>query len=81
MTAMPTDGTIRKSNQHYPWWLNNLADDVTGEGAATQGVLQGAENVFWRRSSGADRLNSLGKGNCSLHSSDSGECSRMRHLG
>lgn len=45
MTAMPTDETIRKSNQYYPWWLDNLADDVTGEGAAMQGVLQGAENV------------------------------------
>ena len=45
MKAMPTDETIRKSNQYYPWWLDNLADDVTGEGAAMQGVLQGAENV------------------------------------
>ena len=30
---------------YYPWWLNNLADDVTGEGAAIQGALQGAEDV------------------------------------
>lgn len=30
---------------YYPWWLDNLADDVTGEGAAMQGVLHGAENV------------------------------------
>jgi len=30
---------------HYPWWLDNLADDVTGEGAAMQGVLHGAEAV------------------------------------
>lgn len=30
---------------YYPWWLDNLADDVTGEGAAMQGVLHGAESV------------------------------------
>ena len=30
---------------YYPWWLDNLADDVTGEGAAIQGTIQGAENV------------------------------------
>jgi hypothetical protein len=30
---------------YYPWWLDNLADDVTGEGAAMQGVAQGAEAV------------------------------------
>jgi hypothetical protein len=30
---------------YYPWWLDNLADDVTGEGAAIQGSLHGAEAV------------------------------------
>jgi hypothetical protein len=30
---------------YYPWWLDNLADDVTGEGAAIQGALEGAEAV------------------------------------
>jgi hypothetical protein len=35
----------RTARDYYPWWLDNLADDVTGEGAAMQGVLQGAENV------------------------------------
>ena len=30
---------------YYPWWLDNLADDVTGEGAAMQGTAQGAEAV------------------------------------
>jgi hypothetical protein len=30
---------------YFPWWLDNLADDVTGEGAAIQGVLHGAEEV------------------------------------
>ena len=27
---------------YYPWWLDNLADDVTGEGAFMQGAAQGA---------------------------------------
>ena len=30
---------------YFPWWLDNMADDVTGEGAAIQGVLQGPEAV------------------------------------
>jgi hypothetical protein len=30
---------------YYPKWLDNLADDVTGEGAAMQGVAQGADAV------------------------------------
>lgn len=30
---------------YYPLWLDNLADDVTGEGAAMQGIAQGAEAV------------------------------------
>jgi hypothetical protein len=30
---------------YYPWWLDNLADDATLEGAAMQGVAQGAEAV------------------------------------
>jgi hypothetical protein len=30
---------------YHPWWLDNLADDVTGEGAAIQGALQGPEEV------------------------------------
>jgi hypothetical protein len=32
-------------NPYYPWWMDNLADDVSGEGAAIQGALQGAEEV------------------------------------
>jgi hypothetical protein len=35
----------RTARDYYPWWLDKLADDVTAEGAAMQGVLQGAENV------------------------------------
>ena len=30
---------------YYPLWLDNLADDVTGEGAAMQGVLHGRDCV------------------------------------
>ena len=35
----------RKRTEYYPWWLDNLADDVTGEGAAIEGTLHGAEDV------------------------------------
>ena len=31
--------------RYYPWWLDNLAVDATGEGAAMEGVIQGAESV------------------------------------
>src|SRR5277367_2802182 len=30
---------------YYPLWLDNLADDVTGEGAAMQGIARGAKAV------------------------------------
>jgi hypothetical protein len=30
---------------YYPWWLDNLADDVTGDGAALQRSTQGADAV------------------------------------
>jgi len=30
---------------YYPWWLDNLADDATGDGAAFQGPAKGAEAV------------------------------------
>jgi len=33
------------STKYYPWWLDNLADDATGEGAAIQGVLHGKDAV------------------------------------
>ena len=45
MTPTERRDSPRKHSDYYPWWLDNLADDVTGEGAAMQGVLQGAENV------------------------------------
>ena len=34
-----------KSTRYYPWWLDKMADDMTGEGAAMEGVIQGAEWV------------------------------------
>jgi hypothetical protein len=34
-----------KLTNYYPWSLDNLADDVTGEGAAIEGTLHGAEQV------------------------------------
>jgi len=30
---------------YYPWWLDNLADDVTGDGAAFQRPAHGADAV------------------------------------
>jgi hypothetical protein len=36
---------LRTAQDYYPWWLDNLADDATGEGAAMQGTLRGGENV------------------------------------
>jgi hypothetical protein len=30
---------------YYPWWLDNLANDVTGDGAAFQRPAQGADAV------------------------------------
>jgi hypothetical protein len=32
-------------SHYYPWWLDNLAQDVTGEGAFIGGAVHGAENV------------------------------------
>jgi hypothetical protein len=45
MTTTGNSDPTRKSTGYYPWWLDNMADDITGEGAAMQGVLHGAENV------------------------------------
>jgi hypothetical protein len=35
----------RSLTDYYPSWLDNLADDVTVEGSAMDGVAQGAEAV------------------------------------
>ena len=45
MISSITNDHTRKRTEYYPWWLENLADDATGEGAAIEGTLQGAENV------------------------------------
>ena len=40
-SAIPPD----RLADYYPAWLDNLADDVTLEGSAMNGVVQGAEAV------------------------------------
>ncbi|MBV9047220.1 MAG: hypothetical protein JOY58_03070 [Solirubrobacterales bacterium] len=42
---MGSDDPARSHSAYYPWWLDNLADDATGEGAFMQGAAQGAEEV------------------------------------
>ncbi len=37
--------SIFKGKPYYPAWLDNLADDVTGEGPAWDGAIQGAQAV------------------------------------
>jgi hypothetical protein len=44
MSYMET-GPTPKGTDYYPWWLDNLADDVTGEGGFMEGFAQGANNV------------------------------------
>jgi hypothetical protein len=45
MATTESSGPRRSAADYYPWWLDNLADDVTGEGAAMQGTLHGAAAV------------------------------------
>lgn len=45
MTSTGNSDPNRKRTDYYPWWLDNLADHVTGAGAAIEGTLHGAENV------------------------------------
>ena len=45
MTSPESSDLARTHTSYYPWWLDNLADDVTGEGAAIQGVIPGAASV------------------------------------
>ncbi|MGA8654936.1 MAG: hypothetical protein WB586_02210 [Chthoniobacterales bacterium] len=45
MTSTTSSDPARERTEYYPWWLDNLADDVTGEGAAIEGTLHGAEEV------------------------------------
>jgi hypothetical protein len=44
-TYMGSGDPARRGHDYYPWWLDNLAEDVTGEGAFMQGVARGAEAV------------------------------------
>jgi hypothetical protein len=44
-TYIGSDDPARGHTDYYPWWLDNLADDVTGEGAFMQGAAQGAQEV------------------------------------
>ena len=45
MNSIGGSDSANKHPRYYPWWLDNLADDVTGEGAAIEGTLHGAEEV------------------------------------
>ncbi len=45
MASTGNNDPSRKGTRYYPWWLDNLADDVTGAGAAIEGTLHGAETV------------------------------------
>jgi hypothetical protein len=45
MTSIGSGDPARSLTNYYPSWLDNLADDVTVEGSAMDGVAQGAEAV------------------------------------
>ena len=45
MSASASPDPDSKPTRYYPWWLDHMADDMTGEGAAMQGVVQGAAAV------------------------------------
>ncbi|MDX3762525.1 hypothetical protein ACWDBO_45635 [Streptomyces mirabilis] len=45
MTNAENSANGRQGLGYYPWWLDNLADDVTLEGAAMNGTARGAEAV------------------------------------
>lgn len=45
MTSTGSSDSASNLARYYPWWRDNLADDVTGEGAAIEGTLHGAEEV------------------------------------
>ena len=43
MTHLESADSARSLTDYYPSWLDNMADDVTIEGSAMDGVAQGAE--------------------------------------
>ena len=45
MTHSGSADAARSLADYYPVWLDNLADDVTLEGSAMDGLVQGAEAV------------------------------------
>jgi hypothetical protein len=45
MANTERDDAGHQGLSYYPWWLDNLADDVTLEGAAMNGAAQGPEAV------------------------------------
>jgi hypothetical protein len=45
MTHTASSDPARELADYYPAWLDNLADDVTLEGSAMDGFVQGAEAV------------------------------------
>jgi hypothetical protein len=45
MTYLESGDAASSLTHYYPSWLDNLADDVTIEGSAMDGVAQGAEAV------------------------------------
>ena len=45
MTHSGIGDPARSLADYYPAWLDNLADDVTLEGSAMDGFVQGAETV------------------------------------
>jgi uncharacterized protein (TIGR00369 family) len=44
-TYMGSGDPARRRNDYYPWWLDNLADDITLEASAMVGAAQGPEAV------------------------------------
>ena len=44
-TTSSASASTYMGKPYYPWWLDNLADDVTGEGAFMEGAALGAEAV------------------------------------
>ena len=45
MTSTVRNDPAPKRTDYYAWWLDNIADDVTGDGAAIEGTIHGAEDV------------------------------------
>jgi hypothetical protein len=45
MKSTGSSDSAGKLTNYYPSWLDNLAEDVTGEGAAIEGTLHGAGEV------------------------------------